>query len=775
VDETKFTAVEREGFVGMGRSDWLTGLDDGRLSGLRKEIGLAREGVLARGRHQVVVRDFEFSGTNRPVAVKLFGKQQGWKDRYDLKRGSKAARSFRAASHLDAHGVATPAPLAYLERWEGGRLLECYYLSEYLDGLKSLKDELLGIYRANGPCSVLVDLLKKVGAAMRRMHDAGFYHRDLGNQNMELSVDTDGATDRVYFLDLNRSRIRDELSTQERALDFSRLKLPSAFLDILIRIYWDSHIPPGFRREVAKHQRRFIWWQKSRNWRHPVKSFQRARKNRGKPQSRLEDIWIWDDRSAQAAITLKKADRRKCQSWVNHSKIAWANLKSIAGVSRGYRRELAQAFQRPVAMTGRIGMALEPTDLGFEPQLAFLEELGPVPILMRFGHHEGKAQWDKSLAHLNDLHRGGYDIMVAVLQDRRAVLEPESWQRFLEYLFAEFDGKVSTVEIAHVINRMKWGIHNLREYNDLVRPVVSLQARYPDIQIVGPACIDFEFHYTVAALDHLPGKLNLAALSHHLYVDRRGAPENRQGRFGIVEKAALLKAIAIHSRRCDDRVIVSEVNWPLVNTAEWSPVAASYLPPGAEGSRTHVTEEQYGHYMIRYLALALCSGFVERVYWWRLVAHGFGLVDERADGGWRKRVGFQMLRTFLHELGQATFLEKLSTPENVYALRFARENDAVVLIWCNGRKFQGPWPLDYQKVLDSQGREIELTELCEEPVYLIAPLAPPRHPTLGSHLRVSARTALRRSDGQLADIAQQNTTSWKLVTTPPTLRLLHPS
>lgn len=719
VDETKFKAIDQEGFVGLGRSDWLAGLTDGRLSALQEEVEKAREGVLVRGRHQVVVLDFEIAGEACPVAVKFFGRQQGWKDRYDFKRGSKAARSFEAASFLEAHGVATPPPLAYLERWEKGRLVECYYLSTYLKNLKSLKAELLAIYQAHGPCSVLVDLLKKIGAAMRRMHDAGFYHRDLGNQNIELSVDAHGAVDHVYFLDLNRSRIRRKLSTQERALDFSRLKLPSAFLDILIRIYWDSDIPSGFRKEVAKKRRRFAWWQKSRHWRHPIKSYRKARKNRGRRASRLEDIWIWDDRSAQAAITLDKTDRKDCHSWINHLRIALSNLKAMIGVRRIYKQQLAHAFQKPVAMTNRIGMALEPADLDFEPQMELLAELGPMPVLLRFGHHEGEAQWDKSLACLNRLHHEGHEIMVAVLQDRRAVLEPDSWQRFLEYLFEGIDGKVTTVEIGHVVNRVKWGVHSLKEYRDLMRPVIALRAKHPDLQIVGPACIDFEFHYTVAALDLLPRGLHFDALAHHLYVDRRGAPENRQGPFGIIEKAALLKAISVHSRHCDSRVIVSEVNWPLAHTGEWSPVAASYLPRGAKGSRTHVTEDQYGHYMIRYLAKVLCSGLVERVYWWRLVAHGFGLVDEQAEGGWRKRSSFQMLRVFLKELGQATFVEKMPTPDEVYALRFEREADEVVLLWCNGRNFTGSWPIKPQRVLDSQGRECALTEVGEEPVYLI--------------------------------------------------------
>ncbi len=705
----------------MGRADWLASLRDGCLSGLRKEIETAQTGVLARGRHQVVVRDFDIGDTVQSVAVKFFGRQQGWKDRYDRKRGSKAARSFQAAAHLEAHGVATPPPLAYLERWENGRLMEAYYLSGYLRGLKSLKTGLLQIYAGNGPCSVLVDLLKQVGVAMRRMHDSGFYHRDLGNQNIELLPDPTTGSDRVIFLDLNRGQIRKKLTTKQRALDFSRLQMPSAFLEVLFRIYWASKAPSDFRKQVAQRRRLFYLWQKSRSLRHPIKSFRKASKNRGKLSLRMEDVWIWDDRSAQAAITLNKKDRKNCHSWRNHAKIVFANLKALPVTWKNYRELCLTAFKTPVAMADRIGMSLEPADLDFEPQLALLEELHRVPVLLRVGHHQGQAQWDRSIHCIERLHQSGHSIVVGIFQDRRATLEPESWKHFLEYLFERIDGKVEAVKVGHAMNRVKWGVHNLREYAALMHPLVDLRKKFPALQIWGPACIDFEPFHSVAALDHLPGGVHFGALSHLLYVDRRGAPENKQGRFGTIEKAALMKAIARHSKRCEDRLILSEVNWPLIDTAEWSPVAATYLPPGARGSRVHVSEAQYGHYMIRYLALTICSGLVERVYWWRLVAHGFGLVDERAEGGWRKRVGFQMLQTFLRELGPATFVEKMDTPDAVYALRFERTNDEVVLLWCNGRTFSGPWPIHFQKALDSTGEPIQFDEVGNAPVYLIAP------------------------------------------------------
>ncbi|MEO0509045.1 MAG: lipopolysaccharide kinase InaA family protein [Verrucomicrobiota bacterium] len=714
-----FVEFSLGGFRGLVRQDLVEGLSESRLSSLHKEVATASEGVLARRRNQVVVREFKIDRKPCQVAVKSFGRQAEWKDGYDKKRGTKAARSFEAAVYLQDHGVGTPPPLAYLERWDGDRIAESFYLSAYLGELQSFKTRLTNLYASKGPCAELVSLLEQVATAVRKMHDAGFYHRDLGNQNIELLPDSPSGDGAVQFLDLNRGRIRDQLSPEERAKDFARLNIPSAFLLIFIRLYWNLKTPKDFERQVNKQRRLFTIWQKSRLIRHPIKSIRKAWKLRNHPTSRIEDIWIWDDRSAQASIMLNKADRRRCYSWLNHCKVAYSNLKAIKSVKRSYDEQLKKAFSDKVDLSQRIGMSLEPADVEFEPQLEFLYELGHIPVLLRFGHHESREQWDRTLHYLNQIHEQGHSIMVAILQDREASLKPESWTSFLEYIFSNIAGKVETVEIGHAMNRVKWGVHNLTEYRRLMLPVMKLRKKYPQIGIVGPACIDFELHHTVAALDHLPKGLQFDALSHLLYVDRRGAPENKQGRFATVEKAALLKAIASTSDRCNDRVLVSETNWPLEYTAEWSPVAASHVAKGTRGSRVHVTEEQYGNYMIRYLALVLCSGLVERVYWWRLVAHGFGLVDERDPGGWRKRIAFKMLQTFLQELGQATFIEKLDMPESVYALKFVRDDGEIALLWCNARKYEGPWPLAFDKALDSKGEAISLSEVGDEPVYLI--------------------------------------------------------
>lgn len=707
--------------------------DERSLADFGERVRTANEGVLSEGRHRVVVIPFERDGQELKIAVKAFGKQSQWKDRYDFKKGSKAERSFRSARFLKDHDVGTPEPIAYFDCWNGSRLMESFFLSAYVESLTSFKGALLSLYRKNGDCRFIVERCRHIALAIRDMHDAGFWHRDLGNQNMEFQIDGDGEWGEVQFIDLNRGRIKDELSAKERAQDFSRIRLPSAFLDVLVRIYWGGDPPQEFVREMARRRRRFERWERSRKWRHP---FRKGSRGPDGDYPEVQDIWIWDRESAQAAITMERYERKRHYPRGRHAKVAGAVLKSGRKIWREYKKQLPLAYANRVELKGRFGMALESTELDFDRQFELLDELSGMPVLLRFCHHEGRARWQAGIAQVKRLKDAGRDVMIAMVQDRRAVKEPESWAGFLKFVLGEVSEMVTQVEICHAMNRMKWGVHGPDDQLRLLEPVVELQKQYPEIIFTGPACIDFEYHYVLSALEGAPDGLRYGALSHHLYVDRRGAPENFQGKFSTLEKCALLRAIAKVMPQCDDRVVISEVNWPLEGTGVWSPVTATYNDPDTPEHPLSVSEFDYGVFMLRYLVIAVCSGFVEQVYWWRLVAHGFGLVDERAgDGrkkrggfsilvderspeGWRERPAFAMLRTFLKELGEATFVERLELGREVYALRFKKDGGQVTLMWCNRRTYAGPWPVDFDHALDAFGNRIELVEVGESPVYL---------------------------------------------------------
>lgn len=161
--------------------------------------------VLQEGRHRTVRLPLGPADAPLDAVVKAFGRQSPLMDRFARAgRGTKAMRTCMAAVHLAEHGIDTPPPIACLERWEGSRLVESYFLSRHVDGMTDFRDELIRLFRTRAECACFMELLDRVAQAVRRLHDAGFQHRDLGNQNILLGPGATMAERRVYFIDLNR-------------------------------------------------------------------------------------------------------------------------------------------------------------------------------------------------------------------------------------------------------------------------------------------------------------------------------------------------------------------------------------------------------------------------------------------------------------------------------------------------------------------------------------------------------------------------------------------
>ena len=58
-------------------------------------------------------------------------------------------------------------------------------------------------------------------------------------------------------------------------------------------------------------------------------------------------------------------------------------------------------------------------------------------------------------------------------------------------------------------------------------------------------------------------------------------------------------------------------------------------------------EQEQADYLVRYYLLALGTGAVERVFWWQMIAKGYGLVD---PAGLRRRPAFEAFKTLIREL-----------------------------------------------------------------------------------------------------------------------------
>lgn len=113
---------------------------------------------------------------------------------YTTLRHSKARRSYEHAGRLLSLGFLTPRPLAWSERRKGLKLLDSYYICEYLD-LPNIRD-----WGSLPDAETLIDAL---GAYMVSLHRAGVYHRDFSPGNILVERLPEGKY-RFYLVDINR-------------------------------------------------------------------------------------------------------------------------------------------------------------------------------------------------------------------------------------------------------------------------------------------------------------------------------------------------------------------------------------------------------------------------------------------------------------------------------------------------------------------------------------------------------------------------------------------
>ncbi len=682
---------------------------------------------VAGGRNRHVCIELPVHGAVQPVIVKAFGRQAWLRDLRDRRRGSKARRTWLAATHLRGHGVGTPQPIGYLERWEGARLSESYFLAAYQRGAVNFRDALLTLYHELPEAARFMELLELVAAGVRDMHAAGFVHNDLGNQNVLLEPDGPGRWREFQVIDLNRGRIRRELGVRERARDLSRLSLPSHLLRVFMKMYWQASPPRALGRWERAYRTLYGLHSRTRAWRHPLREAKRRAQSAREERRRYpapRELWIWDERTGQPINAILRKERLAHYPAARYVGQIVDTLRAAPGLWRSYAPLLEGTFREPVNFAGRIGMALHPSSATLERELDLLAGLGRIPAFVRFYHHQAREQRRFCARLVRALHEAAHPVAIALVQDRRAVREPAAWAGFVEEVLQEVGPIVEAVEVGHNVNRAKWGIWDFRELRALYAPLEKWHARLPQLHFMGPGAIDFEYLALVSVLRQWPAGVPLSALSHHLYVDRRGAPENPQGRFSALEKFALARAIARRSPGCADRLVVSEVNWPLRGTGVYSPLLAPYVLPG-RGTKAGVSEDEYGDYLLRYLLLALASGLVERVYWWRLVARGFGLVDDSDPAAWRPRPAYAMLQRFLGVLGESTFLAAQLPPRSGlrhgrYRFAFRRaDGETVVLTYAHGPALPFPADETFSRVEDAFGRPVaEPGGLTGRPLYL---------------------------------------------------------
>ena len=399
----------------------------------------------------------------------------------------------------------------------------------------------------------------------------------------------------------------------------------------------------------------------------------------------------------------------------SYFEIAGANLRRLVPGLRRYRRTMKRLYREPVAIPpGAFGCAVSPAPVpgsvpGLAPPAPGAGDTGDAAVLDLFGETGASralvrvASWEREggglaarEAFVRALRARGVDVVIALLQRRADVLDPGSWRAFLEETFVRFAPLASAFEIGHAWNRTKWGVWDHREYLRLAEPAFELAPRF-GAKLAGPAVIDFEFHLYAVTLPRLP----FDAVTSLLYVDRMGAPENGQLGWTAAMKLALLKAAVDTTARpgAGRGLWITEVNWPLAGTGAFSPASG----------KPNISEDEQADYLVRYYVPCLASGLAERIYWWQLVAPGYGLVDDR-ESPWRRRPAFRAFTVLRARLEGSVFEGRdagFGGAPGVEAFRFRKDGRAFAVCWAPGG---GPVELAFAApvaaVLDREGREI---------------------------------------------------------------------
>jgi len=381
-----------------------------------------------------------------------------------------------------------------------------------------------------------------------------------------------------------------------------------------------------------------------------------------------------------------------------------SNLRWAHPVLSLYRKYRDRMYREPFRIESPFAVSVSPAGEKNEEVIINLKEIGINKTLVRI------PSWErKKLGHyekfIEFLIKNEFEVTIALLQNREDVLSPIHWRSFVKDVFSRFERKSSFFEIGHAWNRTKWGVWDYKEYLKLATAALSF-AQDHKVKLVGPAVIDFEFHLYPAVLKAVP----FDKVSSLLYVDRQGAPENAQFGWTTAKKVALLKAIIDSCSQKGRDCWITEVNWPLKGTGKYSPASG----------KPNVSEDQQADYLVRYFVICLSSGMVERIYWWQLVAPGYGLIDSRPKR-WRPRPSFKALKTLIEFLEGSTFTEKIDH-SGLEMYLFSRGKENFALCWTKGPTFDFAFSRNVTRVMDREGKEVpfifDRVKITESPKYV---------------------------------------------------------
>jgi tRNA A-37 threonylcarbamoyl transferase component Bud32 len=224
-------------------------------------------GIVVNDGRNDLIRINQFSRND--LMVKKFNLQRTYDKLRFCLLDSKAIRSLRIALALEEIGVKTPKPVAVVEqRGKFNQLLYSYYITEYVDYDYNLLDIVAD--KDHPRRDEVKSLIPVIGKDVKKMHKAGIIHNDLHAGNILVTDSNDRPE--FYYIDLNRGRIKSELSTKQRMNDLARFKLTTLEQEIFMKEYAPKSYQQLLELMIEQRKKRKKFLNLKRGFRSKIRS-----------------------------------------------------------------------------------------------------------------------------------------------------------------------------------------------------------------------------------------------------------------------------------------------------------------------------------------------------------------------------------------------------------------------------------------------------------------------------------------------------------------------
>ncbi len=345
------------------------------------------------------------------------------------------------------------------------------------------------------------------------------------------------------------------------------------------------------------------------------------------------------------------------------------------------------------------GISIDPNKT--EPKLLFskLKELGAKSVLMRINYQKDifdSTEYKTILETAKNLKEKKYDVLIVIAQNRDIFTNEESLDKYFEKIFTDFAPYANEYQIGATINRPKWGVIRLGDYENFFNAAKKARDKIsPNAKLLAPSVIDFEWLYAVYYANAIDDYDILNSL---LYVDRVGFPENTQMGADTIDKIKLMSAVDLNKP-----FYITEFNWPLAGTGDYKPTS----------DEEAVDEFLHAAYNTRYALLALGSNRVNKLYYWQLFANGYGLIDHLNQ---KEKPSFRAYKALIAVFGSSKEFKLSKINEKCYSLKDSNKSEA---FWCTVNTGQKLQEQNGTKYYDMFGASIINPTIGIAPIYAI--------------------------------------------------------